>query len=545
MTDTHLVRRLTTILAIDVVAFSTMSARNEEHALGLLGQRMDTAGTLIREHRGRVFKLTGDGLLAEFASPVEAVRAALEIQEAMRSANATAGPDDQLVLRIGVNLGDVVESGDDLMGDAVNVAVRLESISATGGICVSSSVYDQIIGKLMLGAEDIGEQHVKNIPRPIHAYRLTVDGAKPVAAHPAHTAAKAAPRSRSLLLCAAVVALLVVAAGGTWYLRGATLSGPPQNAHPTSATASAPQAAVPQAAASAPAVPAAAPTPAAPPPAAGPRPFIPAEVPFLPDFRRRALENYAADEGSKALAISIRGIIAMATRRVDVETARRVALEECDKIVLREVPVFRDYDRCMIYAVGNDVVWSFRPPPTPPFPYVPSKRPSPPIAFDPTTAPLLNVPARERLAEHYLKAVHSRALVLGRNHFDWWTSSNNDDDAIRRNVQICGHLTGRPCVVYALNNDALVQTPTMMRPVNILTPTDIGNLDPNQHEAVMRYLIANDWRAIAASSAGRLGIASDRASEQDAVAAARQACAQAGGTDCTVVAIGPFLVEPK
>ena len=110
MTDLNLVRRLTTILAIDVVAFSTMSARDEEHALGLLATRLDMAGTLVRQHRGRVFKMTGDGLLAEFASPVEAVRAALEIQEAMRSANATAGPDDQLTLRIGVNLGDVVET---------------------------------------------------------------------------------------------------------------------------------------------------------------------------------------------------------------------------------------------------------------------------------------------------------------------------------------------------------------------------------------------------------------------------------------------------
>ena len=169
MTDTNLVRRLTTILALDVVAFSTMSARDEERALALLAVRLDSAGTLVRQHRGRVFKMTGDGLLAEFASPVEAVRAALEIQEAMRSANAGARADDQLILRIGVNLGDVVESGDDLMGDAVNVSVRLESISVPGGICISSSVYDQIVGKLMLGAEDIGEQHVKNIPRPIHA----------------------------------------------------------------------------------------------------------------------------------------------------------------------------------------------------------------------------------------------------------------------------------------------------------------------------------------------------------------------------------------
>ena len=530
MTDAHLVRRLTTIVAIDVVAFSTMSARDEERALALLGRRMDAAGTLIRQHRGRVFKLTGDGLLAEFASPVEAVRAALEIQEAMRSANATGGADDQLVLRIGVNLGDVVESGDDLMGDAVNVAVRLESISATGGICVSASVYDQIVGKLMLGAEDIGEQHVKNIPRPIHAYRLTVDGAKPVAAHPAHATARTMPRSRSLLAVAAVIGLVAVAVAGTWYLRGTALPVPPQTAQPTSHPAADPPTPPPAAAAAT---------------RAAPRPFDPADVPFLPEFRRRALENYAGAEGSKALALSIRGIIAMATRRIDDETARRNALEECDRIVRREVPVFRDYDRCMIYAVGNDVVWSFRTPPTPPPPYVPAKRPSPPIPFDPTTAPLLNVPARERLAEHYLKAVHSRALVLGRNHFDWWTPSDNDADAIRRNLQICGHLTGRPCVVYALNNDALVQTPATIRAVNILTPQDLANLDAGQREAVMGYLIANDWRAIAMSSNGRLGVASDLPNEKDAIAAALQACRQDGGTDCAIAAVGPFLVEPR
>src|SRR5215218_7525979 len=122
MEDSPLVRRLTAIVAIDVVGFSTMSARDEEQALGLLRERLGTATVLIAQRRGRVFKETGDGLLAEFASPVEAVRAAGEIQQAMRQANAAATAERQLSLRIGVNLGDVVESGDDLMGDAVNVA---------------------------------------------------------------------------------------------------------------------------------------------------------------------------------------------------------------------------------------------------------------------------------------------------------------------------------------------------------------------------------------------------------------------------------------
>src|SRR5215510_10177460 len=212
MTESDLVRRLTTIMDIDVVGFSTMSARNEEHALDLLNARITIAETIIKHHRGRVFKLTGDGLLAEFVSPVEAVRAALEIQEAMRAANDPAGPNDQLILRIGVNLGDVVESGDDLMGDAVNVAARLESIATPGGICVSAAVYEQIEGKLTLGAEDMGEQHVKNIPRAIHAYRLTLGGPPPAIS----VAAPAAPGKKTSRVGAivgggALVAVLAIA----------------------------------------------------------------------------------------------------------------------------------------------------------------------------------------------------------------------------------------------------------------------------------------------------------------------------------------------
>src|SRR5258708_7563936 len=221
MNEPTLVRRLTTIVSIDVVGFSTRSARNEEHALDLLGPRMATAGAIVKHHRGRVFKLTGDGMLAEFVSPVEAVRSALEIQEAMRSANATAGPDDQLVLRIGVNLGDIVESGDDLMGDAVNVAVRLESIAPHGGICISASIYEQIIGKLTLSAEDMGEQHVKNIPRPIHAYRLTPGGATPaVSALASPSGGKRA--SRLVLAVGAVAVVAIVAIAGAWLMREKT-----------------------------------------------------------------------------------------------------------------------------------------------------------------------------------------------------------------------------------------------------------------------------------------------------------------------------------
>jgi len=553
MNEPTLVRRLTTIVSIDVVGFSTMSARNEEHALDLLGARMATAEAIVKHHRGRVFKLTGDGLLAEFVSPVEAVRAALETQEAMRSANATADQDNQLVLRIGINLGDVVESGDDLMGDAVNVAVRLESIAPHGGICVSAAIYEQIVGKLTLGAEDMGEQHVKNIPRPIHAYRLTSEGATPVVA----VAPAAAKRPSRLVKGAGAVAILaIVAIGGAWLLH--EKSEPAVPAAQTAATPAASPAPPPALVAAAPAVPAAAPAappasdpnempaPTLDPTVTGPRIYDAADVPFVPDFRRRALEDYAQADGSKSMAINVRGLFSVATRRVDDPTARRIALEECSKLVHREVLIVRPIDRCMTYAVGNNVVWTYRTPPLPPPPYVPAARPSPAIAFDPATVPLLTgETARKNLADHYATSDRKRALVLGRDHFDWWSPSETEADAIKRNLQVCGHLTGRPCVVYAVEDQVLVRTPQLHKAINIFTPQAVTNLDSRQQEALERYLVANDWRAIALARNGRLGIISGRTSESAAASDAVSECARAGGTECAVLAIGPFVVAPK
>jgi class 3 adenylate cyclase len=553
MSEPTLVRRLTTIVSIDVVGFSTMSARNEEHALDLLGARMATAEAIVKHHRGRVFKLTGDGLLAEFVSPVEAVRAALETQEAMRSANATADQDNQLVLRIGINLGDVVESGDDLMGDAVNVAVRLESIAPHGGICVSAAIYEQIVGKLTLGAEDMGEQHVKNIPRPIHAYRLTSEGATPVVA----AAPAAAKRPSRLVMGTGAVAILaIVAISGAWLLHeksepvvpaAQTAAAPAASPAPPSA----PVAAAPAVPAAAPAAPPASdpnemPAPTLDPAATGPRIYDAADVPFVPDFRRRALENYAQADGSKAMAINVRGFFSVATRRVDDPTARRIALEECNKLVHREVPIVRPIDRCMTYAVGNNVVWTYRTPPLPPPPYVPAARPSPAIAFDPATVPLLTgETARKNLADHYATSDRKRALVLGRDHFDWWSPSETEADAIKRNLQVCGHLTGRPCVVYAVEDQVLVQTPKLHKAINVFTLQSMTGLDARQQEALDRYLVANDWRAIALARNGRLGIVSGRASESAAASDAVSECARAGGTECAILAIGPFVVAPK
>lgn len=532
MNEPSLVRRLTTIVAIDVIGFSTLAARNEEHALGLLRSRMALAETYIKQHRGRVFKLTGDGLLAEFASPVEAVRAAVEIQEAMRTTNALAAVEDRLSLRIGANLGDVVESGDDLMGDAVNVAVRLESIALPGGICVSAAIYQQIVGKLTLGAEDMGEQQVKNIPRPIHAYRLTAEGAPPAPpAAPKPAASTAQPRL--FLVGGALVAVAAAAVVGTMLLRDA-----PAPARPPEQLAQAVVAPVAAPVVAAPPVP----PPVAPAPPAAPRAFVAADVPFTSNRRRRELDAYAQAEGAKAVAINVRGWAEFATRRVDDRTARAVALEACNASVQKQIRNVRDYDRCMIYAAGNDVVWSFKTPAMPPQPHVAAARPTPPIPLDPATVPLVVEATRKLLADEYAKVTRSKVFVLGRNRQDWWTPGDSEPEVIRRALQACGHITGRPCFVYAVGDQVVVQTPQKFRIVEVFTPQDLVGLDPAQQESIERYLVADDWRAIAVARNGRIGVAVGSASEDAAVETALRECARAGGAECAVSAVGPFLV---
>jgi adenylate cyclase len=245
------------------------------------------------------------------------------------------------------------------------------------------------------------------------------------------------------------------------------------------------------------------------------------------------------------MAITVRGHVAIATRRIDDAAARRVALDECNKAVQREVAQPRENDRCMIYAVGNDVVWTFRTPPLPPPPYLPSTRPAPPIAFDPATVPLVREPGRLNLAESYVKSERKRALVLGRNRVDWWSPSETESDAIKRNLQICGHISGRPCIVYSIDMQVVVRTPQRYRIVDVLTPPDLVDLGDSRQEAIDRYLVADDWRAIALGRNGRLGMAVRRPSETDAINDALRECAQAGGTECAVAAVGPFLVAPK
>jgi adenylate cyclase len=187
-------RRLTAILAADVAGYSRLMGADEEGTHERLKAHLgELVNPKVAEHRGRIVKNTGDGFLAEFASVVDAVRCAAEIQRAMIYRNANQPDDRQITFRIGVNLGDIIVDRDDIHGDGVNIAARLEGLAEPGGICVSGTVRDHIGDRLPYAFEDTGEQSVKNIARPVRVYALRSEA---VAALPAPSVLPTPPISQ-------------------------------------------------------------------------------------------------------------------------------------------------------------------------------------------------------------------------------------------------------------------------------------------------------------------------------------------------------------
>jgi len=169
-------RRLTAILAADVAGYSRLMGTDEEGTLAALkAHRRDLVDRKIKKHRGRLIKTTGDGMLVEFASAVDAVRCAVEVQRAMVDRNASVPSEQRIEFRVGINVGDIIEDEGDIFGDGVNVAARLEGIAVRGGICISRQVLDQIEGKLKLQFREQGRQNLKNISRPIEVYAIDLD----------------------------------------------------------------------------------------------------------------------------------------------------------------------------------------------------------------------------------------------------------------------------------------------------------------------------------------------------------------------------------
>ena len=208
-------RRLAAILAADIVGYSRLIEQDEAGTLAAIRElRAGAIDPLLAEHKGRIVKLMGDGAIVEFASIVDAVACAVAIQKAVADRQAESLPDCRIVFRIGINLGDVVVDGEDLLGDGVNVAARLEQLCEPGGVLVSGTAFDHLQGRLGLPLEFTGEQQVKNIARPVRAYRVRLDGGS------AGWRASWAPsrRTQRSLLTVAAALFAVVFLGGVWWL---------------------------------------------------------------------------------------------------------------------------------------------------------------------------------------------------------------------------------------------------------------------------------------------------------------------------------------
>jgi adenylate cyclase len=174
MLTTH--RKLTTIFSADVQGYSRLMAADEEGTLATLKKYQDAMARLIEAHSGRVVNTWGDGLIAEFPSVVESVRAAIDVQNELAEYNAGRSADERMLFRIGINLGDVIVEGDDIYGDGVNIAARLQASAEPGGIVISNTVYDQVRNKMTVGFEFLGQLSVKNIEEAVPSYAVRIGG---------------------------------------------------------------------------------------------------------------------------------------------------------------------------------------------------------------------------------------------------------------------------------------------------------------------------------------------------------------------------------
>jgi adenylate cyclase len=198
-------RKLTAILCADVYGYSRLMGEDEEETLRTLSAYRKIIDRVIENHRGRFVNSAGDSLLSEFTSVIEAVNCAVEIQNALKTENAGLPPERRMEFRIGVNLGDVIVEGEQIYGDGVNVAARLESLATPGGICVSGVVHDQVKGKLGFNYQDLGAQQVKNIAEPVHVWRVSLDGVTP-----SRGVQRMRPRIKQLRIAGILVATLII-----------------------------------------------------------------------------------------------------------------------------------------------------------------------------------------------------------------------------------------------------------------------------------------------------------------------------------------------
>jgi class 3 adenylate cyclase len=556
-------RKIAAIFAADVAGYSKLVAEDEEETLRRLASYRSVMDDFITRAGGRIFNTAGDAVLAEFSSAVEAVRCAIDIQESLRTRNLAYPTSRGMNFRIGITIGDVVERNGDLLGDGVNIAARLEGIAPVGGICISRAVHEQVANKLSVVFADIGEQQVKNIPTPVHAYKfdLRPDDVRNDAG--AKKPAKRAPWILPVAIAAPVVVIAVAAAAYLLGERERTAPAPAmspaavaqstapvvaaQPSLPPAAPAIAPQNSQPSPAAPVPhpAPPQVPPAVAAPPQPAPPQAgtLVADAIPFIGPRQRTTIQSeYMPGADHKALAISNGpGPIGFITGQADDETAKAAALDICEK----RVDAASQSRKCEIFAVGNTIAYVAGTPPMPSQPWV---RDDPafvrPLVVN--DIPLLRPAGKATVEKNYPNLHPPKALVIGpQGGLYYLGNQQSADEAERRILEHCGNNSGVPCLVVAVNDNLVVPTPATMKVTGFLQ-TALGTAVAADARDDVAHRLANGsgWTAVAVGTGGHPGVAVGAANEQNAIAGAMADCAK-HDTFCHVIGIGPFSVEPN
>jgi adenylate cyclase len=533
-------RKIAAIFAADVAGYSRLVAEDEEETLRRLASYRLVTDDFIAKAGGRIFNTAGDAVLAEFPSAVEAVRCAIDIQESLRTRNMAYPPSRQMSFRIGITIGDVVERDGDLLGDGVNIAARLEGLAEVGGICVSRAVHEQVANKLSVQFADIGEQEVKNIPTPVHAYMVAMRRDDGTYATPKIKKKPQAPASPNWAWPLAVVCLAAIGVGGFLYFTKLEMPAAQKQTPPAGPVAAA-----------APSQPAnSAPSPPGPSPSASPPPSVPAgeklvpsAVPFIGERTRQSLASeYLQGADHKAFALNLTGVSSFVVGQQSEDAAKGAALDQCQQ----RANAAQSPRRCELYAVGSSVVYAHGTPPLPPLPWI-KRDPATERPFAAKEMPLVREPGRERLDKVYAPGRKSKTIALGPGeHFIFNTGSETIQESARRSLESCGALAGVACTVVAVDDLFVVPVPTTLKVIGFFRPANDASIAADARDDVARKLAdaSSGWNAVAVGTAGRPGLGLKATNEQNAVNEALGNCVKRDG-DCRVIAIGPFAVGPN
>jgi len=487
-------RTLTVILASDVAGYSRLVAEHEEGTICRFTQASAVFWDLVKKHQGTVFNTAGDAILAKFDSAVDAVRCAIDIQDANNADNAQTPADQRLLFRIGIAIGDVlVAENGDLLGDAVNVAARLESLADPGGICISDDVRSHVQNKIRLNVVDLGDQSLRNIPRAIRAYRVLVSQFELVPS-PERGLQRMAVRTRPMLWIASGLAglgVLGLAAGAALYV------------YPWSPGA----------------------------PAALEEQFDHTMIPLVGDPVRDSLANYEKEPDYKSISIAREGY-GVAVGAVDIEAAKREAVDRCNQVDQKGY--------CRIYAIGNRVVWS-----KPAFPFPVDIRSTPLDApFTTDEIKLLSFGIGEQAYENYMQRPNNKAVAIAPRGY-WWSSNHPDPaEAARLSVERCSDRFQIPCLLISLNGlptHKLPKTYLIYGPFTLAGEPDMTDADK---ERIGKTYAGEDWRALARGILPRWYAVANMRSEEEAIAEVLKAC-RAVEKICFLHAIGNFRAGDK